>query len=123
MLKNKDFLSISEISQLFGVSRTTIWRLCKYDKLKSVKIGKSRFISRKQLEFLFSTDDELETIQPYAKEVVYKEEDYYSVLEIQEKYNMSQSAVYNLVKRNNLSKITIWKNIFIPKTEIEAVFS
>lgn len=52
-LQAKDFLSIQDICQLFNVSRTTIWRMCKDGKLKSVKIGRRKFISRASIDKLF----------------------------------------------------------------------
>lgn len=52
-LQAKDFLSYEEFCQLFKVSRTTVWRLCKEGKLKSVKIGKRKFISRASIDRLF----------------------------------------------------------------------
>lgn len=52
-LQAKDFLSIGEVCELFKVSRTTIWRMCKEGRLKSVKIGRRKFISRTAINKLF----------------------------------------------------------------------
>ncbi len=52
-IQQKDFLSVEDVCILFGVSRTTIWRLSKSGRLKSVKIGKKRFIKRAALDRLF----------------------------------------------------------------------
>lgn len=49
----KDFLSVEDVCLMFDVSRTTVWRLCKSGKLKSVKIGRKRFIKRGTIDKLF----------------------------------------------------------------------
>lgn len=52
-IQEKDFLSLSDVCDLFGVSRTTVWRLCRSGRLKSVKIGRQRFIKRSTIDQLF----------------------------------------------------------------------
>ncbi len=52
-LQAKDFLSIGEVCSLFQVSRATVWRMGRDGKLKTVKIGKRKFVSRKALDSLF----------------------------------------------------------------------
>jgi len=121
-INKKEFLSITEICFLFNVSRTTVWRLCKKKQLKSVKIGKQKFVKREELDKLFLSDDEIE-IQKEPKIIEYKEEDFYGLKEIYEKYGISESALYNLIKRNNIQKVIIWKNVYVPKKEIDKLFS
>jgi excisionase family DNA binding protein len=101
-INKKEFLSISEICFLFNVSRTTIWRLCKNKNLKAVKIGKQKFIRKEQINNFFLTED-IEI--PKKPEVIeYRKEDFYSLKEIREKYKISEGALYNLIKRNNIQK-------------------
>ncbi len=52
-LQVKDFLSVTEFCQLFKVSRSTVWRMCKDGKLKSVRIGRHKYISRAAINKLF----------------------------------------------------------------------
>lgn len=52
-LQAKDFLSINEFCALFKVSRSTVWRMCKDGKMKSVKIGRRKYISRAAINKLF----------------------------------------------------------------------
>jgi len=53
-LNSKDFLSITEASQLIGVSRWTIQRMVKRGQLKSVKFGRKHIVKRSQIENLFN---------------------------------------------------------------------
>tara|TARA_R110000850_G_scaffold218852_3_gene344441 strand:+ start:29317 stop:29673 length:357 start_codon:yes stop_codon:yes gene_type:complete len=51
--QNKDFLSVSEVSQLIGVSRWTIQRMIKRGQLKAARFGRKQIITRSQIESLF----------------------------------------------------------------------
>lgn len=53
-LNSKDFLSITDASQLIGVSRWTIQRMIKRGELKAVQFGRKHIIKRSQIENLFS---------------------------------------------------------------------
>jgi excisionase family DNA binding protein len=124
-LNEKEFLSISEVSSLFNVSRITIWRLCKYGKLKSVKIGRSKFISKKHIDILFGVEQTSKAIIEINDEnttFLDRVDEYISLTDIYEKFNISSSAVYLLIKRNKIPKIKIGKEVFIKKHEVEKLF-
>ena len=53
-LNSKGFLSISDASQLIGVSRWTIQRMVKKGQLKAVPFGRKHIIKRTQIEKLFN---------------------------------------------------------------------
>lgn len=52
-LQMKEFLTVKEISNLFGISRTTLWRLIKQKKLNPAKIGRRIIIKKSDLYNLF----------------------------------------------------------------------
>ena len=51
---NKDYLSITEASQLIGVSRWTIQRMIKNGRLKAVPFGRKKILLKKHIENLFN---------------------------------------------------------------------
>ena len=53
-VNNKDFLSVTEASQLIGVSRWTIQRMIQQGRLKAVRFGRKRIVARWQIENLFN---------------------------------------------------------------------
>ncbi|WP_445751981.1 helix-turn-helix domain-containing protein [Polaribacter sp.] len=53
-VNNKDFLSVTEASQLIGVSRWTIQRMIQQGRLKAVPFGRKRIVARWQIENLFN---------------------------------------------------------------------
>lgn len=50
---DKPFLNLNEACQLLRVSRTTLWRLIKSDRLKVTKIGTRVIIARENIYELF----------------------------------------------------------------------
>jgi len=53
-IQTKDFLSVEDVCDLFGVSRSTVWRLCRAKRVKSAKIGRKRLILRTSIDLLFN---------------------------------------------------------------------
>ncbi|WP_223225170.1 helix-turn-helix domain-containing protein [Sphingobacterium cavernae] len=49
----KPFLNINETCQLLRVSRTTLWRLIKDERLKVTKLGSRVIIARENIYELF----------------------------------------------------------------------
>lgn len=50
---DKPFLNINETCHLLRVSRTTLWRLIKEGRLKSIKLGSRVIIARENIYELF----------------------------------------------------------------------
>ena len=53
-LQAKEFLSINETCQLFNVSRSTVYRLVKDQRIKSAKVGTRVIIRKSDLNQLFA---------------------------------------------------------------------
>ena len=53
-VNNKDFLSVTEASQLIGVSRWTIQRMIQQGRLKAVPFGRKHIVARWQIKTLFN---------------------------------------------------------------------
>ena len=52
-IQEKEFLSVEDVCDLFGVSRSTVWRLCSTGRVKSARIGRKRFLLRSSIDQLF----------------------------------------------------------------------
>ncbi len=54
-MKNKEFLSTTELAEMLGVSRTTIFKKIKLGEIKAQKSGRNFVISRKDLPAVLGT--------------------------------------------------------------------
>lgn len=52
-ISQKEFLNVSEACTIFGISRTTLWRLTRKGKLRKADIGKRAIYLKKDLYNLF----------------------------------------------------------------------
>jgi len=124
-LKAKDFLSIAETCQLLGVSRWTIWRAINANKINSAKFGKRIIIKRSEIDNLFK-QEALPEAQMQVKappvSIQLNESECYNLTEVQMKFGISEKALYDVIKRNNILKVRKGAFAYVPKTDIDNLF-
>ncbi|MEM9918641.1 MAG: helix-turn-helix domain-containing protein [Bacteroidota bacterium] len=52
-LQAKEFMSIADVCKVFGLSRTSLWRVIKSGKLKTGKFGRRVIIRKADLQSIF----------------------------------------------------------------------
>jgi excisionase family DNA binding protein len=55
MLQAREVLSIEEVSLLLGISRWTVMRMYKTNKIRTITIGTRRLILREELDKILKT--------------------------------------------------------------------
>lgn len=119
-LKAKAFLSISDASKLIGISRRTIYRMIERGELITGKAGKRTIIRRSDLEQLLF--EQPRTVAPQPEKEQLNISGCYTLTEVQDKYGISETALQNLIKRNNIPKIKQGWFAYVPKIEIDKIF-
>jgi len=124
-LKAKEYLSIQEVCLLLSVSRWTVWRAIKNKEINAGKIGRRRLIKKTELAKLFDSEKDYEPPQQLeiSKAVEYEISECYNLTEVQSKYGISEKALHELIKRNNLPKIKKGWFAYVPKVEIDNLLS
>lgn len=117
-IQSKDFLGVQEICKLFGVSRTTVWRLMKTGKVESAKIGRKKFVTRSSINKLFAP----QIAEPKEEPVEFNIENCYYMGEIQELFGVSEKALYDVIKRFKIKKIQKGKYVYVSKQSIIDIF-
>jgi excisionase family DNA binding protein len=117
----KDYLNIEESCLLLSVSRWTLWRMIKDGRITATKLGRLTRIKRLDIDEFFN--------QPVASSIVplldsnteFQSDitECYTLTEIHVKYGISESALQNLIKRNNIQKMKSGKCVYVPKSDIE----
>lgn len=118
-IQAKDYLSVSEVCGLVGVSRRTIYRMMQKQELNFAKFGKRTIIQRSDIDKVFASP------KPTAKPEETKEviTEWVGLSEVQEKYKVSSTALQNIIKRYNIPRLQEGIFIFISKLHIENVFN
>lgn len=118
----KEFLTVKDAAILLNSCRQTIYNLINAGHIKAVNIKiKKTLIARSQIDKLF----ELPEIRPAPPESVrkLKIEDCYHMGEIQAKFNISEKALYDLIKRNNIPKLQQGKFVYASKSIIDQLLN
>jgi len=115
-LKRKEYLTIAETCMLLSVSRWTVWRAIRSQSIKSGKMGRRILIVREGLEKIFERPEPL-LLQ--AEPEKYDVSECYTLTEVQEKYQISAAGLYEVIKRNNVPKLKVWRFVYVPKKIID----
>lgn len=122
-LKAKEYMSISEVCLLIGISRSTLYRIIERQELNIGKFGKRTIIRRVDIDLMFKISiPQQKEIRVSEKTKAPEIKDCYTITEVQQKFNISNGALYNLIKRKNINKFSKGKYTYVAKKDIEAIF-
>lgn len=106
-LKDKEFLTVKEVALLLGFAPKTIYRLISQNKIIAYNFSqRMTVIKRSELDALFLIiEPNYEIVmRPKEKKTNTEIADCYTITEIQQKFNFSSRALYNIIKRNSIHK-------------------
>lgn len=123
--KERQYISVSEAIAIFGVARSTLYRLIRTGQIPSIKIGaKLVRIDRQKLETIFparqtsQTETKTQSVKLYNLE----SENCYTIGEIAKKFGISESSVYKHIRQYSIPIRQIGKYVYAPKSEIDNLY-
>jgi predicted DNA-binding protein (UPF0251 family) len=116
-----EFLKIKQAILLFGISRSTIYRLINKGYLDIGKFGKRTVIRRCDLESFFAIPVQAVTLNSGQQFPGF--DNCYTITEIQQKYNISSGALYLLIQRQGIVKYSVGKFTCVAKQDIDIIFN
>lgn len=123
-IKSKEFLTVKDASHLLNISTKTIYRLIESNEINSYNFSpRKTLIRRKDIDSYF--EDNLVEIQNNLTnpENIITLDNSYTIQEIQDKYNISSGALYNLIIRFKIPKKKQGKYTLIKKEDIDSIFN
>jgi excisionase family DNA binding protein len=125
-IQTRPFISVTEATILFGISKDTIRRLIKADKIPAFNLGtRLTRVSRQHMESMFpaiTIPEEKPKEKQYVK-LQYEASECYTINEISEKFGVSLSTVSNTIRRNSIPKRQVGKFVYVPKEMIDRIFA
>lgn len=118
-IKAKEFLTAQDAATLLGFSLRTVYRLIDKGTLQAFNLGER--LTRIKRSSLYQLLE-----QPLSKPIQVREfniEDYYYLGEIQQKFNIAEKTLYELLKRENIPKVQKGNYCYVPKQSIEQLLS
>ena len=120
-IKAKAFLSINDACTILGVSRRTIYRMLERGEIHAGKAGARTLIQRSEIDKLFARP--AVTVLESQPKKLSAEEPSYTLAEVRAKYGISDRALYELIKRNQVPKRQEWKTVYVSKSAIDEILN
>lgn len=120
-LRQKDFLTVNEVSRLLNISTRTLYRLISDNKIPAINFSKRKtLVRRSDIENIF--DAATPPILPKIEQPV-KESDWYTYDEVYTKFNASASFLHTLIKKHNIPKKKEGIFAFVSKKHIDELLN
>lgn len=127
-LKAKEFLSVTEASQLIGCLRQNVYKLIHSGRLKATNLLiKKTIIRRCDLDKIFTTSESIP--QGYTEKTTteplkwFDFSSCYTVGEVLKKYTISETALQNIIKRERIPKVIQGSFTYVPKFIIDKILN
>ena len=121
-VQTREFISVSEATIMYGISKDTIHRMIKRGLINGVNIGvRLTRVKRADLENLFSTI-EMPIDKKKAEKPTFEIGNCYTRSEVSEKYNANPSTVSSAIRKNNIPKKKVGSFVYVPKKLIDEIF-
>lgn len=122
---NRVYITVPEAILIFGITRSTIYRLIRQKKIPAINLGTRLIrIELAAIEKMFpknQTDEVAEEI-PKSKLFSLEPEDCYTIGEITDKFGISNSSVYKHIRKFSIPTRQIGKYVYAPKSEIDPLY-
>ena len=123
-MQTRPYISITEATILFGISKDTIRRLIKAGKVPAINLGQRLTrVSRSHIEAMYTTVELPEEFKKQTIRLQYETNECYTINEISEKYGVSLSTVDKIIRRNSIPKRQVGKFVYVPKEQIDKIFA
>lgn len=119
-LSKKEILTVKQAALLLNSSPKAIYNMIDSDRLLAARVSARKIrIRRVDIDRLFDAESPLVDLRPLVVEQPFKIKDAYHMAEIQEKFGISEKALYELIKRYEMPKISKGWYVYVAKKEIE----
>jgi excisionase family DNA binding protein len=119
-LNQKEFLTAKEVAALLNISVRTVYYKIESGQIKGINLGQRiTRVRRSDIDKLF---EQPKKEAPETTKTNFERKDCYSLAEVYEKYEVSDKALYSILKRYEIPKFQKGKFVYVPKIEIDKLF-
>jgi hypothetical protein len=119
-LHTQEFLTVKAASKLLGASEKILHGMIKSGRLKATNLSvRKTVVSRADIDHLFDLPDRPDENQPNSSNL----SECYHMGEAQKIYNISEKALAEIVKRNEIPKYQVGWYTYVLKSHLEKIFN
>ena len=117
-----EYLDPQKVALLLGVSRNLIYHLINTGKLVAYNLSIRRtIILKNDVDLLFQKRSVIVALPKKNPSKMPSIGDCYNIGELHTKFKMSESALSNMIKRNNIAKFQVGRFTYVTKKSIELI--
>lgn len=121
-----EHITITEALKIFTTSRNTLCRLVQANKIHYIKVSQKKiFVSVVDLETLFPLRP-ASIMEDHPKQnhiFDMSPEKCYTIGVVMTKFGITETSVYNHIRRCSIPMRQIGKFVYVPKSEIEKIYN
>ena len=120
----KDFLTVNEASTLLNMSSKTVYRLIEQKELNAFNFSiRKTLIRRKDIDSYFEKNlISIDYVNPNRESEINRDNSY-TINEAIEKFNISNGALYNIIKKHNIQKKKYGKFTLVKKEDLNKILN
>lgn len=120
-----DYLNPTDTARLLMCSVRNVYKLIDSGKLPYAQLSeKKRLISRNDIDVYLQSLTKRNVIEKDSlSDKPFDMDNSFSMSEAQQYYSISEKALYNLIKRNNIRKHKSGKHVFVEKFELDKLLT
>lgn len=119
-LKAKEFLTVREVAQLLNCSVRSAYYYIDNGIISAVNLGQRMTrVKRSEIDKLFQTEPTTKEAEHFQFDI----KDCYNLTEIQSKYGISERALQQIIKRENIPKMKKGWYAYVPKKAIDQILN
>lgn len=122
-LQAREFLTVRNAAELLNTSAKMIYVMISEGKLNAINLSvRKTVIHRKEIDNLFKIREhnvESEENHSETPSVKYS----YHMGEAQEKFNISEAGLYQLIRRHKIAKFKIGRYTYVAKKDLDIIFN
>lgn len=118
-IKDKPFLTITEAAIYLRVTRPTVYAYIKRGELKVIRLGFKYLLKKEDIDALFNNPTEFHTPTKEKAPIT----DFYTTAEIKEKFNVAESWIFAVAKKNNIPRTFNRGKTYWSKKHMDAYFA
>lgn len=122
-VQTREFISVSEATVMFGISKDTIHRMIKRGLISGTNLGvRLTRVKRADLDALFTKFEVPNKKEKGEKKNNFEVGQCYTLSEVSEKYTANPSTVSSVIRKNNIPKKKVGSFVYVPKILIDEIF-
>ena len=119
-LSNEEVLNVAQAAQMLNTTKKAVYKMMASGRLLGSKLSPRRTrIMRCDVDALFVPEMPLLDLRPFIKEKEFDIKDGYHMAEIQQKFGISEKALYSLIKRHQIPKYPSGWYVYVLKHTID----